>query len=307
MNEPTIPFQKFIPQLKDALYIEPIAKGYSTDKKYRVTVSDGSSLLLKTASIKQWERKQSEYHVLSDLQTYHVKTSIPLDLGMIADHDLCYVLFSYLEGNDAAEELSAYSEDEQYAIGVVAGQELAKMHQHPAPQTIPSWYSRAAQKHQNYVHAYQDCGIRLKHDKKIIDFIESTILLMRSRPNHFQHDDFHVGNLIVKDKEYVGAIDFNRYDWGDPLHDFYKLGLFSREISVPFCIGQIHGYYDQQMIPEHFWKLYSLYMAMSLFSGLAWSIRVTPHLVDGMTDRIYRILEDHKYFEADKPLWYRED
>jgi hypothetical protein len=30
------------------------------------------------------------------------------------------------------------------------------------------------------------------------------------------------------------AQEFYRYDWGDPIHEFYKLALFSREVSIPF-------------------------------------------------------------------------
>lgn len=296
-----------IPFLQTSTRIDPITKGFSTDKKYLVSFANRSRLILKTASIDQWERKQTECAILRELQSHHVKASIPVDSGTLEDQHLCYVLFSYLDGNDASEMLPAYSEDEQYAIGFTAGQELAKMHRLSAPPAIQPWNMRASQKHQKYAAAYQNCGIRLKNDSNILDFIESASPLMKARPNTFQHDDFHVGNLIVKEKEYVGAIDFNRFDWGDPIHDFYKLGLFSREVSIPFCIGQLHGYFNQQNPPDTFWKLYNLYMAMSLFSGLVWSIRVTPHLVDQMTERIYSILEDHQYFESEKPLWYRCD
>ncbi|MCE7792052.1 aminoglycoside phosphotransferase family protein [Salipaludibacillus sp. CUR1] len=37
---------------------------------------------------------------------------------------------------------------------------------------------------------------------------------MKQRPNLFQHDDFHLGNIIVNNKKFAGVIDFNRYDWG---------------------------------------------------------------------------------------------
>ncbi|MCZ3365579.1 MULTISPECIES: aminoglycoside phosphotransferase family protein [Methanobacterium] len=41
--------------------------------------------------------------------------------------------------------------------------------------------------------------------------------LTKERPNIFQHDDFHAGNIIINNnKELTGIIDFNRYDWGDP-------------------------------------------------------------------------------------------
>lgn len=36
---------------------------------------------------------------------------------------------------------------------------------------------------------------------------------------------------------------FNRMNWGDPIHDFLKAGMFSSEVSIPFSIGQIKGYH----------------------------------------------------------------
>lgn len=54
-------------------------------------------------------------------------------------------------------------------------------------------------------------------------YIERHLACLEGRPNQFLHDDFHVGNLIVRDGTYAGVIDFNRYDWGDPVHEFVKL------------------------------------------------------------------------------------
>lgn len=70
------------------------------------------------------------------------------------------------------------------------------------------------------------------------------MIVFLNRPNRFQHDDFHPSNILVQSNSYAGTIDFNRYDWGDPFHDFFKIAYFSREISIPFSIGQIDGYFD---------------------------------------------------------------
>ena len=90
-----------------------------------------------------------------------------------------------------------------------------------------------------------------KNDDKIIKFIEENEIYLKNRPNRFQHDDFHLENIIVRDGKYVGVVDFNGYDWGDPLHDFVKIALFARDISIPYSIGQIEGYFNRK-IPEEF-------------------------------------------------------
>lgn len=125
---------------------------------------------------------------------------------------------------------------------------------------------------------------------------------LKNRPNQFQHDDFHLENIILKDKKYVGVIDFDNYDWGDPFNDFVKIALASRVDSISFSVGQIDGYFANN-IPEDFWRLYSIYSAMVIFSSVVWSIKKSPEQLDKFIERIHLILEDHKNFELLKPIW----
>ena len=201
--------------------------------------------------------------------------------------------FSYLEGEDAKKLLPTYSPKEQYEIGIEAGKDLAKMHTYEAPNDILPWYERAMEKHRKYLEAYKTCGIKIKNDDKIIKFIDENEIYLKNRPNRFQHDDFHLENIILRDGKYVGVVDFNGYDWGDPLHDFVKIALFARDISIPYSIGQIVGYYNGE-IPEEFWRLYAVYVGMTVFSSVVWCLRAAPHMLDDMLERLTIVLEDHK-------------
>lgn len=293
-----------IPLLSSAPKITLIPKGFSKDRKY-VVLHDGTKYLLRIADIEEYERKNSEFHILSEIQRYDVECSKPIELGRLERFERCYYILSYIEGEEAGELLPLYSEQEQFQIGLKAGKELWKMHLHQAPQTISPWYDRVTKKHKNYLEAYRSFGIKLKNDEKIMTFIEENAQYIRNRPNQFQHDDFHVANIIVRDKQYAGVIDFNRYDWGDPYHDFCKVGLFSKEVSVPFSIGQVKGYFENRKVPEEFWRLYSVYIAMTVFSALVWTLRVTPDRLDAMKDRLYHVLEDHSYFQLIEPKWWK--
>ncbi|MED2605015.1 aminoglycoside phosphotransferase family protein, partial [Bacillus thuringiensis] len=193
-----------------------------------------------------------------------------------------------------------------YDIGIEAGKDLAKMHTYEAPNDILPWHERAMKKHSKYVEAYKTCGIKIKNDDKIIKFIDENEMYVKDRPNRFQHDDFHLENIIVRDGKYVGVVDFNGYDWGDPLHDFVKIALFARDISIPYSIGQIEGYFNRR-IPEEFWKLYAVYVGMTVFSSVVWTLRAAPHMLDDMLERLHIVLEDHKNFELSKPSWFQPD
>ncbi|WP_313799905.1 aminoglycoside phosphotransferase family protein [Cytobacillus sp.] len=297
-------FQKRIPFLQTSTMMEQINKGFSNDNKYVVKMADGKKYLLRTAAINEYDRKKSEFDLLADLQNYCIRSPDPIEVGRIEELGLSYYLLTYIEGEDARDVLPLFSTQEQYEIGLAAGKDLAKIHTVRAPASIEPWHSRIIKKHQKYVEAYQTCGVKIQGDDKVVQFIDKNEQSLTKRPNRFQHDDFHVGNIIVENRNYAGIIDFNRYDWGDPYHDFQKVGLFSREVSIPFSIGQINGYFNEE-IPENFWTLYSIYLGMSIFSAIVWTIKVSPETLNEMIERCYQILEDHKNFEIIKPIWFK--
>jgi len=211
---------------------------------------------------------------------------------------------SYVEGKDAEEAITQYAEDVQFQIGVEAGMEIRKVHQLAAPSHMERWATRKAEKHQRYIDAYHECGIRIPYDTDIIAFIDNNIHLMNDRPNVLQHDDFHVANIIVKDGKFAGIIDFDRYDWGDPVHEFLKVGMFSKGVSIPFAVGQIKGYFLNDEPDDAFWRLYALYLAMSVFSAIVWTINTTPDTLDDMLDKVNAFVRDHDHFQQVRPIWY---
>ncbi|MFQ6420428.1 MULTISPECIES: aminoglycoside phosphotransferase family protein [unclassified Bacillus (in: firmicutes)] len=292
--------------VKDAVDIKEISKGFSPDKKYIIMSANNEKYLFRTGDIKEYERKKIEFQILNEMVKCNVQAQRPIEIGILEEEGVCYSIFSYLEGEDAKRLLSTYSPKEQYDIGIEAGKDLAKMHTLEAPKNILPWYERAMKKHRKYLEAYKTCGIKIENDDKIIKFIDENEMYVKDRPNRFQHDDFHLENIIVRDGRYVGVVDFNGYDWGDPLHDFVKIALFARDISIPYSIGQIEGYFNER-IPEEFWKLYAVYVGMTVFSSVVWTLRAAPHMLEDTLERLTIVLEDHKNFELSKPSWFQPD
>ncbi|WP_020062364.1 aminoglycoside phosphotransferase family protein [Bacillus sp. 123MFChir2] len=282
--------------------IERLSKGYSPDEKY-VVYSDDKKFLLRIGNLEGYERKKTEFQVLQRMQEYHVRSPKPIEIGILDELNSCYTIYSFIEGVDVKETLTVLTDQEQYKIGIEAGGQLSKMHLLEAPVHIKSWYEQAMQKHYRYLDTYKESGIKIENDQKVINFIEKNKYVLKGRPSRFQHDDFHLQNIIVDNNRYAGVVDFNNFDWGDPIHDFVKVALFQRNESIPFSIGQIKGYFNHN-VPEDFWMLYSIYAGMVIFSSVVWSLRFAPHQLDEMIERLHKILEDHKSFEVVKPLWY---
>ncbi|MEX2460842.1 MAG: phosphotransferase [Paenibacillaceae bacterium] len=296
--------QHLIPQLYNAIAIEPIHKGVSTDEKVMIHMPNNEKQLLRLFDLAEFEQKQLEYETIRALNGFVFKCSMALACGRLLDYNLAYMLLTYIEGEDARDELPKLTEAEQYQIGFDAGRELLKMHQLKAPPHISPWYDRKVVKHRECVRAYAKLNVKFNNDSKVIDFIEDHLELMKGCPNLFQHDDIHIGNVIVKERKFAGLIDFNRYDWGDPVHDFLKMGMFNRQLSIPFSIGQIDGYHSSHAPNELFWQLYALYLAMSLFDSVVWVHEFEPENLTSLLGKIDVILADHCNFDQVKPGWY---
>jgi aminoglycoside phosphotransferase (APT) family kinase protein len=291
-----------IEPLHQANSIEKLSKGYSQEKKYIVDYDD-ETLLLRVGDADAFDRKNTIHQLLDNMQQLRVLAPKPIETGVVKESNISYSLYTYIKGEDAKEAMHILTEEEQYHLGTQAGEQLANMHTIKAPSKVTPWYDRALAKHTRYLEAYKTCGVKINQDDKIIAFIEKHKHLLKNRPNCFQHDDFHLGNIIVKDKQYAGVIDFDNFDWGDPFHDFVKVALFQREDSVPFSIGQIDGYFKHQ-VPQEFWLYYSIYSAMVIFSSVVWCLRYAPDDIDAMLERLNVIVDDYECFEELKPKWY---
>lgn len=230
----------------DYKIISTIDKGFSNDQKY-IIEQDDEKRILRVFNENQ-ERRQQEFNILQQLEKLGATSlrAISIEEGKI--------ITSFIEGQDADEVIKKLTEKQQYEIGLVASKDLQKIHMIQAPSN--DWANYQSKKYERYVVQYLALGLHIDGDTEIMSFIDQRLHLLEGRPNVLLHDDFHLPNIIIKDGQYAGVIDFGRFDWGDPVWDFIKLGMFSSEKSPAFCKGVIEGYYGRKP-DKHFWELYN--------------------------------------------------
>lgn len=176
-------------------------------------------------------------------------------------------------------------------------------HSVPAPEDQEDWEERMIKKFDHHLERYKKSGIKVPNDKYALMYIKENLHLLKNRPQVFQQGDFHVGNLILTPDDKLGIIDFNRWDYGDPYEEFYKMMMFSREASIPFARGQIYGYFADE-IPEDFFKLLALYLAdVSLYS-VVWAVPFGEKDVNNMLKRAEMIFSDFNNFNTVVPTWF---
>lgn len=283
--------------------VEPIKKGWSSDKKYYVETATNEKLLLRITDISQYEQKKMEYKMMKLLSENGVPVSRPVDFGICDDGNSVYGLFSWFEGEDAEAVLPSMTETEQYVLGVKAGQHLRKIHRIPAPIDLEEWDLRFNRKVDRNIKNYRNCGIRIDDDDLIISYLEENRRYLTGRPQSFQHGDYHVGNMIISPEGKLAIIDFNRWDYGDPWEEFNRI-VWSAGVSPHFATGQIHGYFDGNP-PDLFFKLLAFYMSSNTLSSIPWAISYGEDEVEVMKNQAKEFLSWFDGMNNMVPAWYK--
>lgn len=288
------------------LTCEKITKGWSSDEKYKIETVDGRNLLLRISDISAYESKKKEFEIVKKYSKLGFAMSSPVDFGICNDGKNCYMLLIYVEGKDLEEALPTLSEKDQYLLGREAGKILKKIHSIPIDERdIPTKTKRERKLFQ--LSRYEEAThLRVENDEKVIEFVKNNIDLIWKQNPVYQHGDFHPGNLIYMPNGEIGVIDFNRWEVGDPYEEFYKLESFGTEVSIPYSIGQIDAYFDDE-IPNDFWGALAVYCAWSALYSIKWAEQFGQEDVDGMVERCYRAFENYDNFNSIVPKWYDGD
>lgn len=283
--------------------IEPIDKGWSEDVKFFIEDKKGEKFLLRLSKIDYFEKKKVEFENLFLVAKLGINMSKPISFGICSGGSMVYELLSWLDGREALEVIPTLSKKEQYDYGVKAGKILQKMHKLKPETKKEPWESRYKRKIDIVVKAYKQSGKTIENDEDIINFIRSNESLLKDRPISFQHGDFHLGNMLITPDGDLGIIDFNRSSYGDPWEEYDRF-IFTWKHSIDFAIGQIHGYFNEN-VPDEFFKLMSLYNARNLIASVPWSIAFGNQELEETFENIRLINEAYDGFKSYIPKWYR--
>lgn len=254
----------------------PVSKGWSRDKKYLITTDTDEWLLLRLSDIGQFDTKKKEYDIIQK--------------------------YAKIEGQDLETVLPELSEEEQYRLGRLAGGILKKIHSMPLDERdIPNETKQAKKLLQ--LSKYEESNVRVDGDEAAVKYVKENIDYIWNENPVYMHGDYHPGNLIYMPDGTIGVIDFNRWEIGDPYEEFYKLESFGIENSIPYCIGQIDAYFNDD-IPQQFWTTLAVYVAHASLYSIKWAEQFGQKEIDGMIKRCRMAFEDYNDFKTVVPKWY---
>ena len=284
--------------------VEPIDKGWSSDKKYHIRTQADEHLLLRVSSIDEYDIKKKEFEIIEKYSKLGFEMSMPKEFGVCNENQNTYMLLTWLEGCDLETALPQLSEKEQYQLGRQAGKILKKIHSvQLAEEDIP--VKTKQEKKLLQLAKYEESGLRIPNDEIAVRYVKENIDQIWKKSPVYLHGDFHPGNLIYMKDASIGVIDFNRWEVGDPFEEFYKLENFGIESSIPYCIGQIDAYFDDS-VPMDFWIVNAVYVAQASLFSIKWAEKFGQQEIDGMVARAKRAFVDFDEFRNIIPNWYSD-
>ncbi len=295
---------KDIPDFNNWKVIEKINKGWSSDSKYYIEDYKGNRLLLRISDVNSYYKKIEEFKFIKKCNSLFFPMSKAIEIGFCNDNNNIYLLLTWVAGDSLDIVIGDLPKNEQYELGLQAGILLKKIHLLKAEPSENIVVHCKKNKMSTKLINYEKSVNRVNKDQFAIDFIKNNINKLNNLSPVHKHGDFHVGNLILTPEGKVGVIDFNRWEYGDRYEEFYKIQSFDVEVSIPFSIGQIHGYFNGEPTIE-FWEVLAVYVAYTSLNSIVWAEKFGKDEINGMKKRCISAFNDYNYFKAIIPNWYK--
>ena len=282
---------------------EEIQKGWSGEKKYRITDENGTPYLLRVANSSQKTKKEAEFRLMQRVAALGIPMCEPLEFG--EDEEGVWSIQRWIDGKDMEEVITALPDARQYAYGLEAGVYLKQIHSFPAPANQEPWEPRFNRKMDYKIQKYTECPLKYEGGEAFLTYIAENRHLLAGRPQTFQHGDYHIGNMMLDRNRNLQIIDFNRFDFGDPWEEFNRI-VWCAQKSPLFATGMVDGYFDGD-VPMEFWRLLALYIASNTLSSLYWAIPFGEGEIATMRRQAAEVLSWYDGMKNPVPTWYRCD
>lgn len=291
-----------IPNYDTFIKIEPILKGWSSDKKYYVETKDEQRLLLRISAISEHDEKKKEFEIMKQLATVGIQMSMPIDFGICDDGKSVYQLLTWIDGEEAKEVLPSLSDKEQYAYGGKAGQMMVKMQMAESYPPSSEWARVYGERIAKYIEAYKACGEKLYGEELLFAFLEQHASCLNNRPMCLLHADFQSDNMVISPNKELYAIDFQGSGVVDPYYALTGV-MVTAEVSTQFSIGQLHSYFGGS-VPDDFWELNAYYMVAESINAFAVAVTLGQEEIDYSNKMSKATLEWFDNFNNLVPSWY---
>ena len=279
---------------------ELISKGYSEEIKYKVKAD--KNYFLKISPLSFAKKKDLELKYISYLEK---EMKFPNLLEIKFENNSILSLYEWIDGVDFREYVTQLTDKELYQYGIQAGLFLKKIHSISIEEQSLNWYEFYLQKSMRKIESFKKLNQEFTKIEKFINYIQAHQYLLHERPISLCHGDFHVGNMMIdlETKELI-IIDLGSLEIGDPIEEFNRM-IWNAQLSEEFATGLINGYFDEEKIPEKFWKLMAYYMSCDVVGSIPWAVNYGNNQLTIMLERAKLVLDWFDDFGRVIPKFYK--
>lgn len=287
-------------------HVEPFDKGWSVDEKYIVRNRNHKKYLLRLSDSEHAERCKRQVHIIKQAMDNDIPTQKLAAHGYCFEDTKYFILLEWIEAADAETAVLALSDRKQYEIGYQAGQYLKQIHQFSsAVEPRDDWDILFNRKIDKKLEMYNNCELKYDNDGLLLESIDDLRRKLSNVEQVVHHGDYHLGNMLIGEDNKLYIIDFDRHDIGDPWEEFNRLP-FSYDVSPKFATGLVDGYFEKD-IPNLFWDMLCLYIAVNALSALPWAMMYGDEEITTMRRQTASVYRQYDNFQSIIPLWYRRE
>ena len=295
-----------IPGFKNYAKIDLIDKGLSNDKKYYIETIDNKYLLLRVSDISEYDRKKAAYERMTRMDKQGIPMSRPIDFGICDNGKSVYQLLTWCDGEVLDDVLTAFSETEQYQIGIKAGETLRKIHSVPiagADITTENWNERYSSFMDESINGFHKTGVKIENAELILDYFKNNRYLLKTRPQCYIHGDYHTGNLLITSEWNLSVIDWEIHLFNSYADPWYEVGV---KETPHFSTGLIRGYFNGEP-PEEYWQVLAFYDSIGALSAITWAYYHHPKFLNEMIINVEKVLTRYNNMQNYTPMEYLKD
>ena len=287
-------------QIDDIVSRWEITEGWSGDRKYCACDRDGNKYFLRISPVEKYDRRRRCFEMMLRAAAIGVPMCAPLAFGRCDEG--VYILQDWIDGESAETYAARLDGHGQYLLGAEAGRILGVIHSIPAPKDAEAWETVYGRKLERNLKTFETCPVRAEGAELFAEFVSENRDLIVGRPQCFQHGDYHIGNMMAGADGQLYIIDFDRDDVGDPWEEFNRI-VWCAPRFPDFASGMIDGYFGGG-VPDKFWQLMKLYIAVNQLSSVAWAIPFGSEQTEVMINQAKNVLKWYGNMRLERPMWY---
>ena len=298
------PFMQDIPGADQWVTLYPISDGDSPDLKFRVKDKESQRYLVRLADHRQYDRKKTEFEHLKRIYDRRVPVPRPVRFGLCNQGQTIYMISDWIYGKSASEFLVRLPVEVQFAQGIDAANYLKNIHCSASPPQVNTWADVIGRKIKYLRQACKKLQIRSAYVGKLLDFLASQANLMANRPTTLLHGDFHLDNMVMSFEDNLHVIDFEKWNYGDPISDLGPMVARMQGISIPFMIGVLDGYFNYQIGVREL-RLLAFYAAVDALANIVLAAESCPEKLPDALAAARNLIKEYNQFRSIVPVWYK--